>query len=583
MKADENNKKLDELISKTIGRDKPEFDFDKWKDLHQKEIQVFKSQKTEQQTSRSIRIFKIGRTIMKNRVSKIAVAAAIIIVVFIVIHQFSGSLDGTTAAYAKVIEAVRNVPWMRISYTSKSLDENGNVRSEDQWNTDIWYSFNSQISIQKYPGGLITYADYSNQELHTYNPVSKRIVVTALSSNKLPLEANTPWSWLERNIQRMIPFGGEVTRKTGQYDGQEVEVYEIVSAVKPGMAAIRGKIFVDTATSLPIAEERRYINTKTGKPQSVEKGTFEYPEHGPGDIYAVGLPRDIPTVNSLPLPSWRDIEKAYRSHRRKAPDRYIVIVTRELSILGSPISDVEVWYTDGVSSREERHHMFQRGLVGVQWREQAAEIGNTFDSILKWSQACKARGPISISIYDGNSYHSCRREYDGVWKTTKHVEKGRKLTASDFWHTCPVASLGWPEIRGYADVLQDDYTRQNDLICVEELLKGWRRQGIVLPRRKRYYLNPQRDYICQRLETERVYPAPWQEDNSWLEGVDPATIPKQSSSTVVEVMEFAQFQTGHWYPRKIKETGITKTVYLEIDPEFPERIFDPNNLLKNGE
>lgn len=58
MKADENNKKLDELISKTIGRDKPEFDFDKWKDLHQKEIQVFKSQKTEQQTSRSIRIFK---------------------------------------------------------------------------------------------------------------------------------------------------------------------------------------------------------------------------------------------------------------------------------------------------------------------------------------------------------------------------------------------------------------------------------------------------------------------------------------------------------------------------------------------
>ena len=45
-----NNKKLDELISKTIGRDKPKFDFDKWKDNHPKEIQVFKSQIIEQQT-----------------------------------------------------------------------------------------------------------------------------------------------------------------------------------------------------------------------------------------------------------------------------------------------------------------------------------------------------------------------------------------------------------------------------------------------------------------------------------------------------------------------------------------------------
>jgi hypothetical protein len=583
MKSPKNNKRLDELISQTVGRDKPEFDFNKWKDNHQKEIQAFKSQTAEEQTSRPVGIFKIGRTILKSRVSQIAAAAVIIIGLVIGLNPFSVSLDGTTAAYAKVTEAVKNVPWMHIHYTGHYGEEMGYDQSKDkQLETEIWYSFKSQILIQKWFDGSIEYADYSNQELHTYNPVSKRIVVTALSGNKLPLEANTPWSWLERKIQRMMPFGGEVTRKTGQYDGQEVEVYEIVSAVKPGMAAIRGKIFVDSATSLPIAEERRYINTKTGKPEIVEQGMFDYPEHGPLDIYAVGLPPDIPTVNSLPMPSWRDIREAYQSYQRKSPDRYIAIVTRELHILGSPISDVEVWYTDGVSSREERHHLFQRGPVGVQWREQAAEIGNTFDSILKWSQARKARGPISISIYDGNCYYSSCREYDGAWKTTKQIIKGRKWTAHDFWNLCSIADMGWPEIRGYVDVLQDDYAKQNNLICVEELLKGWRREGIVLPRRKRYYLNSQRDYICQRLEIERVYPAPWQEDNSWLEGADPATIPNQSSSTV-EVTEFAQFRTGHWYPRKIKEPGITKTVYLETEPEFLEGIFDPNNLPKNNE
>lgn len=515
-----------------------------------------------------------------NRFTKFAAAAVIVIAVLVGIHSFNGPLNGTTAAYAKVKEAVRNVPWMYISYTGHILDEMGNKKSEeDRTDTEIWYSFKSQIIIQRYYSGLITYSDYPNQEVHTYNPVSKRIVVTALSSDKLPLEANTPWSWLERNIQRMIPFGGKVTQKTGQYDGQEVEVFEIVSAVKPGMAAILGKIFVDTATSLPIAEERKYINTKTGNPQRIEIGTFDYPEQGPKDIYAIGLPRDTPTVNSLPLPSWRDIKQVYQSQRRKAPEKYIAIVTSELSIKGSPISDVEVWYTDGKYSREERHHLFQPGPVGVQWREQAAEIGNTFDSILKWSQACKAHGPISISIYDGNYYYNSRHEYDGIWKTTKQIIKGRKLTAGDFWHICPIAEFGWPEIRGYADVLQDDYAKQNDLICIEELLQGWRRQGIVLPRKKRYYLNPQRDYICQRLETESVYPAPWHQDDSWLEGVDPASIPNEYSSTI-EVTEFSQFQTGHWYPRKIKEPGKTRTVYLETDPEFPKGIFDPENLPK---
>jgi len=583
MNADRNNKKLDELISKTIGRDKPQFDFDKWKDNHQEEVEIYKSQITERQSSHSVQAFNIWRRIIRSNISKIAAAAVIVFVVLISVNPFNGSFDGTTAAYAKVKEKIKNVPWIHISYTGYILDEMGNKKSEEgQLDTEIWYSFKSQIVIQKYPSGLIEYRDYANQEVHTYNPTSKRIVITALSNKKFPLEADTPWSWLERNIQRMIPFGGEVTRKTGQYDGQKVEVFEIVSAVRPGIASIRGKIFVDLATSLPIAEERKYINTEIGKPQRIETGTFDYPEQGPDDIYAIGLPRDTPTVNSLPLPTWWDIKQVYQSHRRKAPEKYIAIITRELCILGSPISDVEVWYTDGVSSREERHHLFQRGPVGVQWREQAAEIGNTFDSILKWSQARKARGPISISIYDGNCYYSCRREYDGAWKTTKQIIEGRKWTVRDFWNLCSIADMGWPEIRGYADVLQDDYARQNNLICVEELLKGWRREGIVLPRRKRYYLNPQRDYICQRLEIERVYPAPWHEDNSWLEGVDAAMIPKQSSSTV-EVTEFAQFQTGHWYPKKIKETGITKTVYLETEPVFPEGIFDPNNLPEKDE
>ena len=44
MNADRNNENLDELISASIGREKPQFDFDKWKQNHEKEIDIFESQ-----------------------------------------------------------------------------------------------------------------------------------------------------------------------------------------------------------------------------------------------------------------------------------------------------------------------------------------------------------------------------------------------------------------------------------------------------------------------------------------------------------------------------------------------------------
>ena len=62
----ENNKKLDELILGAISRDKPKFDFDKWKAKHKKEIQIYESQTAEQKVSRSVWIFETGKIIARR-------------------------------------------------------------------------------------------------------------------------------------------------------------------------------------------------------------------------------------------------------------------------------------------------------------------------------------------------------------------------------------------------------------------------------------------------------------------------------------------------------------------------------------
>jgi hypothetical protein len=107
-----------------------------------------------------------------------------------------------------------------------------------------------------------------------------------------------------------------------------------------------------------------------------------------------------------------------------------------------------------------------------------------------------------------------------------------------------VAELGWPEIRGAADIIQDDYARENHLIRVET------GDGA-------FYLDPNRDYICRK----RISAA---EDR------------------VREVTEFGQTKEGRWYPRKVNHGNAFYIIYLETPPELPDGIFDPNRLPKGA-
>jgi hypothetical protein len=406
--------------------------------------------------------------------------------------------------------------------------------------TEVWYSFNAQTVIRKYHGGYIVYNDYAKQQLYTYNPQSHRIILTALGSTWSASIANSPWDWLQRNIRMLTPSGDRITRARGQYQGQEVDVFEFASATRPGEATIHEKVSVDRTTFLPIAEERTFINPDIGKLQRRETGVFDYPERGPADIYDLGLERDIPIIDSRPLPRWGDICTVYQSHCYRPPvQRYIALVVERMTIGNHPVNSVQVCYADGSRFRQEQHSPYGLGdSISEQWAQQAVEFGNTFESILKWTQARqeKARGRISITLYEGNTYYHCQRDPDGSWDRGDSTGPGEW---GDCWGLCPVSRLGWPDIRGEADLIQDDYARKENLIRAEV-------DGEV------FWLNPARDYICQRRFDTQGYEH--------------------------KVTEFGRTEDGHWYPAQIEWDALHTTIYLEANPEFPEGIFDPKRL-----
>jgi outer membrane lipoprotein-sorting protein len=104
MNTDRKTEKLDELISRAISREAPKFEFDKWKQSHKEEIQIYDSQTAGQKPPRSVRIFETGRMIMKSRTSKIAAAAVIIIAVLAATHFLGHPIE--SVAWADVVRPI---------------------------------------------------------------------------------------------------------------------------------------------------------------------------------------------------------------------------------------------------------------------------------------------------------------------------------------------------------------------------------------------------------------------------------------------------------------------------------------------
>ena len=89
-----NEKRLDELISRTINTEKPQFDAEKWKQKYPVEFQTLLSRAAKGDSARQPGILKV---ILKSPLTKLAAAAVIILAVsFFSAHQDSSEQADTT-------------------------------------------------------------------------------------------------------------------------------------------------------------------------------------------------------------------------------------------------------------------------------------------------------------------------------------------------------------------------------------------------------------------------------------------------------------------------------------------------------
>jgi hypothetical protein len=528
------------------------------------------------------RIQPVWSKIMKSNITKSAAAAIIVIAALTGIYHFTGSIDGASIAFADVIEAMKNVSWMH--QTSKGFE--GNISGTGEQ----WIGFESKVHVGKWANGKVSYWDIKNHRRYEYDPEKGTITIDYTQENDFPLNLSSPATLLESMHKMLIEQGAAIAIKSAEYNGQMVQLQEILLSIQGQSQVLQ--LYIHPKSKLLLAA---HVTGKDKDGNIMMDGeiNFSYPQSGPADIYALGVPRETPIINNLPNEDYLSVWEQYQHNREMALNDYVAIITHEDQNINAIVTMVDIDYKSGKKHRLERHFVFNKGEIFDEfWPDYKKQLGDSFGSLLTWTQDhYNANSSISIYLYDGD-YNTSISRTDGQWSDL------RKNYSPD-WASFPNITLGdiaWPATYGKTGkIIEDDFSKEHNYICIERLQQGSIDNDVVSPPGKfLYYLDPEKNYMCVRYVIEWNPDAEWQEDENWLAGIAPEKI-REGSITIEDITETFQAENGVWYPKLIVEqqTGIRKDykdsplknayikkIYIQTNPEFPEGIFDLKSLPK---
>ena len=225
----------------------------------------------------------IWKNIMQNNVSKLAVAAIIIVAAFIGINQFGGSVNITSVAFAEITEAMKNVSWMH--QVSEGF-QNGVEAVAEQW-----IGFNDKIHAAKWGDGKITFWAIRDHKKYSYNPADGKIKVDLTNEDTFPLNLSSPVTLLESMDKVLREQGAEIITRVGTYNSKKTLIQEISLSNVAGHLNQNMRLYVDPNTKRLQGAEVEGKDTD-GNVIMAGNITISYPENGPMDIYELGVPRD---------------------------------------------------------------------------------------------------------------------------------------------------------------------------------------------------------------------------------------------------------------------------------------------------
>lgn len=489
------------------------------------------------------------------------------------------------SAYAELLEAVNNseaAEWVHWHTAPQGLEQ------------DHWVAFRPYRHFIKRED-RITAFDYGQRRRYIYDVSSRTLTIDPIEKGSERLEkAKNFFEDCMASIEAAQARGARVSISKAQetIDGKTYTVFTRTN--KEG--TYRSRYIVDPNTQriirwegIPLAGFR----DPTGYykvPRSME---YDYPDTGPEDIYALGVPRDAHIVREASEEVRALKEKVEAARERFAP-RYFAIICqgtifqrkdRESSF--NPIW-AHVIYKKNGHYRIEEYPTFLSGEANNPeelWRRVPLD---DMPALEAWLKARPLRR-VLFAAKDADEATMLTVQHDGKLKReAAWVNWGQWTVEEKVWHFHMPMKLMAHDVDG---PLRKD-GKFGRLAGVEHTSWGsiFRRTVNTFPERRRQYHNPERDYICEEFESIIDAQAPWLEDPDWLQradGVDRETR-EYRATRMRRVIDYAKTEQGQWYAKKIhtdrassrtREPATDVTIiHLDTTRQIPDELLDPDSI-----
>ena len=514
----------------------------------------------------------IWRLIMKSKITKMAAAAVIIIVVLIGISEFGGSIDGASKVFASMLEEMQEVPWV---HAIVEVDQpKGLVES--------WVSFEPSIMILKELDGTVRYANSSQEVQHVYSPEKNRITISTMPDTFSHMGPKTAFEMIGFMIDTLETSGARITREKTVQDGIQVEIIHAVSDVQD-VIMIR-----DIERNLPISGEYKAIENIPN--QINGKMRFEYPEQGPADIYAVGVPKDADIVDTRPKGSLKDLTQEIQRRFDKGFGDYIAVVLESSGSREDPNNPsypnmVLVMRRSGQLWRLDRYLAVNTSLRKDDKTKSLYEnikdiwANPTIKQILESEDKEALIGQV---LFDGKYTISCTQIRGKVHKSKWRGDTSRlspEVLPAIVWTNPFMLTMGNENEEKIIESLPVDPNHAQLIglrvrTTAKDKNKDYGQYNRPQEGTDDYWFDPARDYIL----LERRKEVGQKSGHSF------------SRSVVTAV---AQTSDGRWYPKVIRTEYIRlssngekqrrareKRILLDTKPTFKQGIFDESSLLE---
>lgn len=497
----------------------------------------------------------IHRLPLRRWFSRTFAAAAAVGLVVASAALLTPNRDSRGAAYAALMEAVENTEtaeWVHFRVIEGDAGEG-------------WFSVHPLRQIVKHKQ-QIEYLDAGSGLMHRYDPAKNTVTVERFDFGDVPAEMKEATSFLGMVMAcaraLVKEHGAKLIQSRQEIGGKTYNVFTIEHERDEDRSKSALHIRVDADSGL--IESMRLAGDQLPQPVMLE---FDYPETGPLDIYALGVPRDARVIDARPTNEVLKLHKHIQDARDAFAPQYRAIICTSTFRKGKTVlTGVRVVYKKGRRYRSEDYGRVPGGIG----HNVAAEDVNAIESWLV-----------------GRPLH--RVSFTSAAGSTLLVSPGRDggLVRKDIQvlGAAAVEYLTWG-LRQPANVTRQTPEAYDGLVGLEYSSQGQTYKGKVssYPWRIRQYYNLSRDYTCERVEQLWDAQAPWQEDKDWLKDVgseSPAASHKVEYTT--QVVEYAQTDQGRWYAKRIhrEESGDRSSrseviVHLDTSLEIPEELFDPD-------